>query len=100
MTPHANTPISYLPFGLTRAVPWSLYAPIVSLESFTPEAIRGQIGGGIRQAQIFAARAHEIQAADIAAGWARDLLEVSDARALGDQFERVWVNGIRSGRAA
>ena|SRR5271154_2936731 len=35
----------------------------------------------------------EIQAADIAAGWARDALEVAESRALGDQFEKVWVNG-------
>jgi hypothetical protein len=37
----------------------------------------------------------EIQAADIAAGWARELLELSEVRSLGSQFERVWVNGKR-----
>ena len=37
----------------------------------------------------------ELQAADIAAGWARDALEVGDVRSLGAQFERVWANGIR-----
>lgn len=36
-----------------------------------------------------------IQAADIAAGWARDILETSEPKALGAQFERVWVNGRR-----
>lgn len=37
----------------------------------------------------------EIQASDIAAGWARDMLEVADARSLGDRYERVWLNGRR-----
>jgi len=37
----------------------------------------------------------ELQAADIAAGWARDALEVGDIRSLGAQFERVWANGVR-----
>jgi hypothetical protein len=37
----------------------------------------------------------ELQAADIAAGWARDALEVSDVRSLGAQFERVRANGIQ-----
>jgi hypothetical protein len=176
----ANTPIAYLPFELSKAVPWGSYDFIASIERFTPEHIRSRIGGGLRHAQIFAARAHalfdlkasgndltttdgvfrsplapvmlaellatsrsfdeenpatlpvlneaaneiglalaaefpnwgqpsatpmirevssraidEIQAADIAAGWARDILEVSEPRSLGSQFERVWVNGKR-----
>ncbi|NDB70659.1 MAG: hypothetical protein EB015_22160 [Methylocystaceae bacterium] len=37
----------------------------------------------------------EIQASDIAAGWAREMLEVADARSLGNKFERVWLNGRR-----
>jgi hypothetical protein len=37
----------------------------------------------------------ELQASDVAAGWAREMLELSDARTLGAQFERVWVNGRR-----
>jgi len=37
----------------------------------------------------------EIQAADIAVEWVRELLELSDIRSLGSQFERVWVNGKR-----
>lgn len=37
----------------------------------------------------------ELQAADIAAGWARDMLELGDARTLGTRFERVWLNGRR-----
>lgn len=37
----------------------------------------------------------EIQASDIAAGWAREMLEVADARSLGDRYERVWINGRR-----
>lgn len=175
----ANTPIAYLPENLARAVPWGAYDPIANLEAYTPSKIRSRIGRGLRQAQVFAARAHamfdlatasqvvttdsifrsplapvmlaelvstvrtydqenpttvavlnsaaneialrvegrfpdwgggpegplvrevssrtldELQAADIAAGWARDALEVGDARSLGAQFERVWANGIR-----
>jgi hypothetical protein len=37
----------------------------------------------------------EIQASDIAAGWAREMLEFADAKNLGSRFERVWLNGIR-----
>jgi hypothetical protein len=37
----------------------------------------------------------ELQAADIAAGWAREMLEVGDASNLGTRFERVWLNGRR-----
>jgi hypothetical protein len=37
----------------------------------------------------------ELQASDVAAGWAREMLELTDARALGAQFERVLVNGRR-----
>ncbi len=176
----ADTPIAYLPLELARAVPWGAYDLLANVEQFTPLKIRSRIGGGLRSAQIFAARAHalfdltgvgnnlaatddvfrsplarvmfaellatsrsfdeespatlpvlneaaneiaialqtdfpdwgegrerplirevtskaidEIQAADIAAGWARDVLEVSDARSLGSVFERVWVNGKR-----
>lgn len=176
----ANTPIAYLPLELAKAVPWGAYDLLGNVERFTPQKIRSRIGGGLRQAQVFAARAHavfdltksgealastddvftsplapvmfaellatsrafdeespatlpvlneaaneigraleagfpdwgeagdeplvrevisraidEIQAADIAAGWARDVLEVSDPRGLGSHFERVWVNGIR-----
>lgn len=34
-----------------------------------------------------------IQAADIAAGWAREILELSNERALAHMFEKVWING-------
>ena len=154
--------------------------PIGSLYNFAPDDIRRRIGGGLREAMIFAARAHamfdldivqrhveatsliyrspvvqvtlaellstarvfdkenqetvdvlneaaeeiaknlaegifadenvtsqplvteidsrqidHIQAADIAAGWAREMLELSDIRFLAGRFECVWVNGIR-----
>jgi hypothetical protein len=175
----ATTPIAYLPENLARAVPWAAYDPIGNLEAYTPQQIRSRIGGSLRQAQVFAARAHavfdlattgtvattdggisvgarscdvgragfngpnirpgepttvgvlneaaneialavqrrfpewsgagplplvreissgaldELQAADIAAGWARDALELGDVRSLGAQFERVWANGFR-----
>lgn len=34
-----------------------------------------------------------LQASDVAAGWARDLIELGDLRSLGRRFESVWVNG-------
>jgi len=37
----------------------------------------------------------ELQAADVAAGWAREILETSEAETLGQRFERVWINGRR-----
>jgi hypothetical protein len=37
----------------------------------------------------------EIQAADISAGWAREMLELGDPRNLATKFERVWLNGER-----
>lgn len=36
-----------------------------------------------------------LQAADMAAGWAREMLETGSLRALADKFEHVWVNGER-----
>jgi len=174
----AGTPFAYLPLEIAKAVPWGVYDPIASLADFTPTAIREKIGGGLKQAMIFAARAHaifdlksidsansvqevfrsplatvmlaeliattrnfdaespttaaalnsmadqigaqveshlplglsaakpivreldsraidELQAADVAAGWAREILEVSDLRAVANKFERVWSNGRR-----
>lgn len=37
----------------------------------------------------------ELHASDVAAGWAREMLELSEVRTLGARFERVWVNGAR-----
>lgn len=37
----------------------------------------------------------EIQAADISAGWAREMLELGDPGTLATRFERVWLNGER-----
>jgi hypothetical protein len=37
----------------------------------------------------------EIQAVDIAAGWAREVLETNEPSTLGARFERVWINGRR-----
>jgi hypothetical protein len=37
----------------------------------------------------------EIQAADIAAGWAREVLETNEPSTLGARFDRVWINGRR-----
>ena len=37
----------------------------------------------------------QLQACDIAAGWARDMLETGDVNVLGSRFERVWKNGQR-----
>ena len=38
----------------------------------------------------------ELQAADIAAGWARELIDIGDTTHLGSIFERVWVKGKRT----
>ena len=40
-------------------------------------------------------RRDALQAADVAAGWARDVIRRGEIANLGDQFERVWVNGVR-----
>ena len=34
-------------------------------------------------------------AADIAAGWAREVLETNEPSTLGARFDRVWINGRR-----
>ena len=56
----SRTPVAYLPNQLFHAVPWGIYTPIASLEDFAPEAIKAEIGGGLKHAMIFAARAHAI----------------------------------------
>ncbi len=174
----AGTPIARLPSMLADGINWSYYAPVVELSSFAPPNIREKLGGGLRAAIVFAARAHamfdlqkldesvattrdvlisplrrvlmleilstsrvfdaehpasievlneaadaiassmldvlsvwpspdgmplirevdshaidELQAADIAAGWARELVELGDYRALARKFRRVYVNG-------
>jgi len=173
------TPISYLPLRLYKTIPWNWILDLSSLDEYLPEDLTKEIGGKLRDAKVFAARAHatfdlinldesvkktsdiinsplkltllaelastirifdieheksigilnravqlisrnieillpeeirsldtkiiqeadsrtidEIQASDIAAGWARDMLDTSDHRAIGAYFERVWYNGI------
>jgi hypothetical protein len=174
----AGTPITHLPSVVADEIQWSYYAPIAKLSSFAPEEIRKRLGGGLRDAVVFAARAHamfdlqkldatvattrdvlvsplrrvlllellstsrvfdaehptsievlndaadaiassmvdalpvwpteggtplirevdshaidELQAADIAAGWARELVEIANYRAVAQRFRRVYVNG-------
>jgi hypothetical protein len=169
-----GTPVAYLPTDLAKVV--DCYPPQLTFDDFTPEAIRNKIGQGLRDARVFAARAHatfdlpahggvsttdafrspatplvvaellsttryfdnehaksteflnqatdaiadalenvlttpgtvvreplvkeydstaidHLQAADVAAGWARELLELADLRALARAFERVLMNG-------
>ncbi len=174
-----DTPVAYLPNRLSEALnlyPLSLY---VDFEKFAPDQIKKQIGGKLRDAKIFAARAHAtfdvpeasmpnrsgidkfrspgamlvlrellatqrgfdeehprsvavlneaaetiakamgeklqfqgevlvqplvqefsskdvdiLQAADIASGWAHELLALGNERALGDTFGRVLINGV------
>lgn len=64
-----------------------------ALESTLPSEFRSRIGGLVREVDSRAV--DQIQAADLAAGWARDMLSTGDARTLGSRFERVWVNGRR-----
>jgi hypothetical protein len=172
----AGTPVAYLPNQLAEVL--GCYPPKLyfSFDDFTPNAIRKKIGPGLRDAKVFAARAHatfdlpavrdgstrdvfrspaaplvvaellsisrvfdeehpksasllneataaiadcleqilpvsgtmtrgplvteynsssidHIQAADVAAGWARELLELGDMRALARAFSRVLLNG-------
>jgi hypothetical protein len=55
--------------------------------------------GGIADAPLVIeteSRGHdELQASDIAAGWAREMLELGEVSTLGTRFERVWLNGHR-----
>jgi hypothetical protein len=172
----AGTPVAYLPNELARVLGWYPPALHLSFAQFTPEGIQRKIGSGLRDAKVFAARAHatfdpptsqqgattdvfrspatplvvaellstgrvfdvehaesaallnevsdaiadslasvlpvsgiiagkplvaeydskafdHLQAADIAAGWARELLELGDERALARAFKRVLLNG-------
>jgi hypothetical protein len=171
-----GTPVAYLPTDLAKVVNCYPTFPHATFEDFTPDAIRSKIGRGLRDARVFAARAHatfdlsthcgnsttdafrspatplvvaellstmryfdnehaksaeflnqatdaiadalenvlttpgtvvreplikeydstaidHLQAADVAAGWARELLELADLRALARSFERVLMNG-------
>lgn len=63
------------------------------IEAYFPDISIAKKGDIIREVDSKAI--DHIQAADIAAGWARDMLEVSDERALAHMFEKVWVNGIK-----
>lgn len=176
-----NTPVAYLPSRLAEATDWSSYHLFGSMQDFLPNNILQAIGGDLRHAKVFAARAHamfdlhnfepeasttrdvftsplsrvlltevlatsrqfdvelpktidilnqaakkiseaivpqrdnlnsstgiglisehtsenvdELQAADMAAGWARETYDLTgDPRTLAPQFERVWINGTR-----
>lgn len=176
----ADTPVAYLPNRIAESL--GLYPPelFLSFDRFVPNKILERIGGGLRDAKVFAARAHamfdaeyldsagartgdafaplrrlvvlqevlgtqrsfdkehprsvevlneaadsiasaledalalpgaisdqplvreynsrdidQLQAADIAAGWAHELLALGDERALLGTFGRVLVNGRR-----
>jgi len=174
----AGTPVAYLPNEIARILGWYPPELYLSFHDFTPESIRQHVGLGLRDAKVFAARAHatfdvasawdasatstdlfrqpahrlvlcellsterifdeehprsaaflnkavdviaerlesvlpisgsivdrplvreydsravdHIQAADIAAGWARELLDLADERAVAGRFARVIVNG-------
>lgn len=174
------TPIAYLPLRISELVPWSRIIEVSSLETYLPATLKEELGGGLKDAKIFAARSYaafdlrsieaiedeatddlvvsregvlvqelastlrifdeehpksakvlndaiayitkgietdyplwqtersdafireydsravsEIQGADIAAGWAREILDAANISALGTMFERVWYNGIK-----
>ena len=75
------TPIAHLPYELDRAIPWSRYEPLASLEKFTPERMLAQLAGASRKAMVsktivFAARAHaifDVAVKDAGAASTRDL---------------------------
>lgn len=176
-----RTPVAYLPWRLADAIHWSAVYEFGTLNDYMPEIILKKVGGDLRHAKIFAARAHamfdlqnldlqtsstrdvfksplsrllltellatarsfdvedpktidilnqvgdhlgriilprgdslnnspawplvseknsrdydEIQAADVAVGWAREMYDLNpDPRALATRFERVWINGTR-----
>ena len=54
-----------------------------------------RVSAGDLATELSSTEGDGLQAADLAAGWARDVLEVSNARALASQFETVLVNGVR-----
>jgi hypothetical protein len=171
----AGTPVAFFPDRITMSVPWAFRQELGTLYDFSPASIQERLGGGLRNAKIFAARAHalcdlrssdasttreaisdlssvamsellstirnfdvenkptvdvlndaaaaiaesieqrmpligrgmpkplvrevdsraidEVQAADIAAGWAAEILDSGEPRQLGARFERVWLNG-------
>jgi hypothetical protein len=56
----SRSPLAFLPSRLMQALPDIRFTRIADLAQFTPEDIRRRIGGGLRQAAVFAARAHAI----------------------------------------
>ncbi len=76
-----GTPIAHLPNELERAIPWSSYTPVASLQDFTPERILMSLAGSSKKAVVsksmeFAARAHaifDIAVKDEGAASTRDL---------------------------
>lgn len=174
----ADTPVAYLPNHIARTLGLYALKPYLSFDRFAPESIKARIGGRLRDAKVFAARAHatfdtarvaqpgqrtvdvfrrpgagvilrellatergfdeehqksvdvlneasdvmahalagalarpgelstqplvrefssrdvdQIQAADVAAGWAHELIALSNERALLETFGRVLLNG-------
>jgi hypothetical protein len=174
------TPVAYLPLRISELVPGSRVIEVASLETYLPEKMKQQLGGGLKDAKVFAARSYavfdlksvdaldeggsdefnlsqkailvqelastirifdkehpksaellnsaityitegiaenyplwqaekpdifvkeydsrtisEIQAADISAGWAREILDAANPAALCTMFERVWYNGTK-----
>jgi hypothetical protein len=77
----SGTPIAHLPYDLDRAIPWSRYEPVTSLERFTPERILLQLAGAsqksvVSKSMVFAARAHaifDVAVKDASAASTRDL---------------------------
>jgi hypothetical protein len=55
----AGTPIAYLPEELHRVLDWETTA-ITSLDRFKPDQLAAALGGSLKHAVVFAARAHAI----------------------------------------
>jgi hypothetical protein len=55
----AGTPIAYLPSELYRGLNWQA-TPITSLDRFQPNNLVAALGGTLKHAVVFAARAHAI----------------------------------------
>jgi hypothetical protein len=73
-----NTAITYIIRGVAESYPlWQVERPDTFIKEYDSRVVS------------------EIQAADIAAGWAREILDVANPKALCERFERVWLNGVK-----
>lgn len=56
----SGTPLAFFPERITMSVPWAFRQELGSRYDFSPVSIQQKLGGGLRNAKIFAARAHAL----------------------------------------